>query len=60
MSRSTDNPASRTLSMACWMEHHGYAVRTAERKAAHHAQCPKGQVSGIACACPNHKPAAAT
>jgi len=38
------------LSMPCWLENHGAAIHTPERKAAWHADCP----NSLACSCPAH------
>jgi len=38
------------LSMPCWLEHNGAAIKSPARKAAWHADCP----DPIRCPCPAH------
>ena len=38
------------LSLPCWLERHGAAIKTPARKAAWHADCP----DPIRCSCPGH------
>jgi hypothetical protein len=46
-------PLKLMLSMPCWLERNGAAIKTPERKAAWHADCP----DPIWCPCPAHHPA---
>jgi len=52
MSAPTTSAKPR-LSMPCWLEHNGAAIKSATRKAAWHADCP----DPTRCPCPTHNPA---